>query len=152
MNILSFLNYSVPQFPTLYRIMRVSMVFQTVKNLYATQKTQVQSLGQEDSKEKGTATHSSIVAWRIPWTEESGGLESMGLQRARHDWETNTTRKKNLCLFPISATFSLFFPISFSFFGYIFVLFNCSFMFHSNLFFLVQFLIQSSLLIWFYIL
>ena len=61
------------------------MVFQTIKNLPATQKTQVQSLGQEDSKEKGTATHSSIVAWRIPWTEATGGLESMGSQRVRHD-------------------------------------------------------------------
>ena len=42
------------------------------------QKTQVQSLGQEDSLEKGMATHSSILAWRIPWTEELGGLQSMG--------------------------------------------------------------------------
>ena len=57
---------------------------QTVKNLPAIQKTQVQSLGQEDALEKGMATHSSILAWRIPWTEEPGGLQSMGWQRVRH--------------------------------------------------------------------
>ena len=49
------------------------------------QETQVLSLGQEDPLEKGMATHSSIFAWRIPWTEEPGGLQSMGLQRIRHD-------------------------------------------------------------------
>ena len=47
--------------------------------------TQVQSLGEEDPLEKGMATHSSILAWRIPWAEEPGGLQSMGLQRIRHD-------------------------------------------------------------------
>ena len=52
-----------------------------VKNLPAVQETWVRSLGQEDPLEKGIATHSSICAWRIPWTEESGRLESMGLQR-----------------------------------------------------------------------
>ena len=51
---------------------------------------QVQSLSHEDSPEKGMATHSNILAWRIPWTEESG--ESMGLQRIRHDWVTNTSQ------------------------------------------------------------
>ena len=51
-----------------------------VKNLPAVQETQVQSLGQEDPLEKGMATHSSILAWRIPWTEEPGGLQSMGSQ------------------------------------------------------------------------
>ena len=51
---------------------------QMVKNLPAMQETQVRSLGQEDSLEKGMATHSSILAWRIPWTEEPGGLQSMG--------------------------------------------------------------------------
>ena len=54
------------------------------------QETQVQSLSLEDSLEVGMATHSSILAWRIPWTEEPGGLQSMGLQRVGHDWETNT--------------------------------------------------------------
>ena len=50
------------------------------------QETRVRFLGGEDPLEKVMATHSSIAAWRIPWTEEPGGLESMGLQRVRHDW------------------------------------------------------------------
>ena len=54
-----------------------------VKNLLAVQENRVQSLGQEDSLEKGMATHSCILAWRIPWTGEPG--RSMGLQRVRHD-------------------------------------------------------------------
>ena len=61
-----------------------------VKNLPAMQESWVQSLGQEDPLEMGMATHSSILAWRIPWTEEPGGLQSMGSQRVRHDWVTNT--------------------------------------------------------------
>ena len=61
-----------------------SLVAQSVKNLPAMQDTWVQSLGQEDPLEKETATHSSILAWRIPWTEKPGGLESMGLQRVGH--------------------------------------------------------------------
>ena len=58
---------------------------QTVKNLPAIQKTRVQSLGGEDPLEKGMATHSSILGWRIPWTEEPGELQSMGSQRVRRD-------------------------------------------------------------------
>ena len=58
---------------------------QTAKNLPAMQETQVQSLGQEDTLEKGMAAASKILAWRIPWTEEPGGLQSMGLQGVRHD-------------------------------------------------------------------
>ena len=61
-----------------------------VKNPPAMQETQVWSLGQEDSLEKGMATQSSILAWRIPWTEEPGRLQSMGLQTVGHDWVTNT--------------------------------------------------------------
>ena len=60
-----------------------------VKNLPTVpkmQETQVQSLSWEDPLEEGMATHSSILAWRIPWTEEPGGLQSMGSQRVRHDW------------------------------------------------------------------
>ena len=53
-----------------------------VKNPPAMQQTQVQSLGQEDALEKEMATHSSILTWEIPWTEESGGLQSMGLQKS----------------------------------------------------------------------
>ena len=56
-----------------------------VKNLPAVQKTQVQSLGWEDPLEKGMATHSSILAWKIPWTEDPYRLQSMGSQRVRHD-------------------------------------------------------------------
>ena len=53
---------------------------QTVKNLPTKGETQVQSVGQEDPLEKGMATHSSVLAWRIPWTEKPGGLQSMGSQ------------------------------------------------------------------------
>ena len=56
-----------------------------VKNLPAVQETRVQSLGQEDPLEKGMATQSSILAWRIPWTEEPSGLQSMGSQRVGHN-------------------------------------------------------------------
>ena len=60
-------------------------VAQMVKNLPAMGETWVRSLGQEDALEKGMATHSSILAWRIPWTEEPGGLQTMGSQRVGHD-------------------------------------------------------------------
>ena len=56
-----------------------------VKNLPVTQEMGVQSLGQEEPLEKGMATHSNVLAWRIPWTEEPGGLQSMGSQRVRHE-------------------------------------------------------------------
>ena len=56
-----------------------------VKNQPAIQETQVRSLGQEDPLEKEMATHSSILAWKIPWVEEPGGLQSMGSQRVEHD-------------------------------------------------------------------
>ena len=58
---------------------------QMVKNLPAVQDTRVQSLGLEDSLEKVMATHSSLLAWRIPWTEQPGGLVSMESKRVRHD-------------------------------------------------------------------
>ena len=58
---------------------------QTVKRLPTMQETQVQSLGREDPLEKEMATHSSILVWKIPWREEPGGLQSMGLQKVRHD-------------------------------------------------------------------
>ena len=58
---------------------------QMIKNLPAMQETRIQSLGQEGPLEKGMATHSSILAWRIPWTEEPGDLQPMGSQRIRHD-------------------------------------------------------------------
>ena len=63
---------------------------QMVKNTPAVQETQVQSLGLEDPLKKGMATHSSILAWRVPWTEEPGGLQSSGSQRVRHEGANNT--------------------------------------------------------------
>ena len=62
-----------------------SLLAQTVKTLPAMQETQVQSLGWEDPLEKEMTTHSSILAWKIPWTEEPGRLQSMGSQRVGHD-------------------------------------------------------------------
>ena len=66
------------------------LVSQMVKSLPAMQETWVWSWGQEDPLEKETATHSSILAWEIPWTEEPGGLQSLGSHRVGHDWATNT--------------------------------------------------------------
>ena len=66
------------------------LVAKTIKNLPAMQETWVRSLGQKDPLGKGMATHSSILTWRIPWTEEPGGLHSMGSQSVRHSWATNT--------------------------------------------------------------
>ena len=65
-----------------------SLIAQQAKNLPAVLETQVQSLGPEDPLEKEMDTHSSILAWKILWTGEPGGLQSMGLQRVRHDWVT----------------------------------------------------------------
>ena len=62
-----------------------SLVAQRVKHLPVMRKTQVRSLDQGDPLEKEMATHSSVLAWRIPWTEEPGGLQSMGSQRVGHD-------------------------------------------------------------------
>ena len=64
---------------------QASLVAQGVKDLPAVQETWVRFLGQEDPLEKEMATHSSVLAWRIPWAEESGGLQSMLSQRVRHD-------------------------------------------------------------------
>ena len=61
------------------------LVAQEVKNLPAMHETQVRFLGQEDPLEKGMATHSSILAWKTPWTEKPGGLQSMGSQRVGND-------------------------------------------------------------------
>ena len=73
-----------------------------VKNLPAMQETQVWSLGWEDSLEKGMATQSSILAWRIPWTDEPGRLWSMGLQRVRHNWAINV-HKHTFCWNPFTS-------------------------------------------------
>ena len=69
--------------------MCASLVAQVVKRLPAMQETRVQSLGREDPLEKEMATHSSIHAWKIPWAEEPGGLQSMGSQRVGHDCVTS---------------------------------------------------------------
>ena len=63
---------------------------QAAKNLPAVQETWAPSLGWEDPLEKRMATHSSILAWRFPWTEDPGGPQLMGSQRVRHNWETNS--------------------------------------------------------------
>jgi len=113
--------YSLPILhPHHYRIsvlipnVGATSVAQTVKNLPAvweTQETWARSLGQEDPLEKEVATHSSILAWRIPWTEEPGGLQSMESHRARHDWATHThTHTLSLSLslspsLPVSPSF-----------------------------------------------
>ena len=68
-----------------------------VKNplpMQKTQETQVPSLSQEDPLEEEMATHSSVLDWRIPWTEEPGGLQSTGSQRVGHDWATNTHKEE----------------------------------------------------------
>ena len=74
---------------------QASLVAQVVKNLPAVQETQVQCLGQEDPLEKGRATRSSILVRRLPWTEEPGGLQFIGLQRVRHDLSNQTTIKSS---------------------------------------------------------
>ena len=79
-----------------------SLVAQTVKNLPAIQETQVQSLGWEDPLEKGMATKSTIFAWRIPWTEEPGKLQSMSHR------ESDMTEQLTLC--PINLAFGLLIP------------------------------------------
>ena len=66
-------------------VLKASLIAQLVKNLSAVQETLVQSLGQEDPLEGEMATHSNILAWRIPRTEEPDGLQSMGSQRVRHN-------------------------------------------------------------------
>ena len=67
-----------------YNVVWASLVAQTVENLSAVPETWIQSLGWKDALEKGMAAHSSILAWRIPWTEEPGGLQSLGSQRVGH--------------------------------------------------------------------
>ena len=71
--------------PPSYCNMWTSLVAQMVKHLPTMWETRVQSLGQEDPLEKEMATHSSTLVWKIPWTEEPGRLQSMGLQRVGHD-------------------------------------------------------------------
>ena len=79
-----------------------SLVAQTVKRLSTMWETWVRSLGPEDPLEKEMAIHSSTIAWKIPWTEEPGRLQSKGLQRVRHDWATSLSlaiKKKEILPF-----------------------------------------------------
>ena len=75
--------------------MPYSLVAKMVKNLPAMQDTWVRSLGQEDPLQKGMATLSSILAWEIPWTEEPGGLQSMGSKKTGHDLVINNNNNKS---------------------------------------------------------
>ena len=75
---------------------RASLVAHLVKNLPTMQETQVWSLGGEDSLEKEMATHSTVLPWKIPWTEEAGRLLSMGLQRVRQDLATKQQQVEDL--------------------------------------------------------
>ena len=91
----------LPTFTFQSPMMRSSLVAQRLKHLPAMRKTWVQSRGQADILEKDMAIHSSILAWRIPWRDEPGGLQSTGSQRVGHDWENNTftfkgTEKRDL--------------------------------------------------------
>ena len=79
-----------------------SLVAQRLKHLPAMWETQVRSLGQEDPLEKEIATHSSILAWRITWTEEADGLQSMGSQRVRHDWVTSLSLSVSASFLPMN--------------------------------------------------
>ena len=72
-----------------HTLLLASLVAQPVKNLPVVQETRVQSLGWEDPMEKEMAIHSSTIAWKIPWTEELGRLQSMGPQRVGHNWATS---------------------------------------------------------------
>ena len=87
--LLCVLNVSFETIKAILGSLRASLVAQRLKPLPAMRETRVWSLGWEDPLEKGMATHSSILAWRIPWTEEPGGLQSTGSQRVGHDWATS---------------------------------------------------------------
>ena len=97
------LSFIVPIYQRSLHVMQgrtgASLTAQTVKNLPAMRETWVPALGWEDPWEEGVATHSSPLAWRIPWTEEPVGLESMGLQRVRHDWVSKHTQGCIVCNF-----------------------------------------------------
>ena len=71
----------------------------SVMNPPAMQEMWIGSLGQEDPLDREMATYSSILAWEIPWTEEHGGLQSMGLQRVRHNWATKQQQQQVLIIF-----------------------------------------------------
>ena len=82
---------------------RTSLVAETVKRLSTMWETRVQALGWEDPLEKEMAIHSNTIAWKIPWTEETGRLHSMGSQRVRHNWATSLTHSCHFLGFPGSS-------------------------------------------------
>ena len=85
------LSYSIDKnIDTYFNKLAASLMAQMIRNLPVMQETCVWSLGGEEPLEKEMETHSSFLAWRILWIEKPGGLKSMGLQRAGHDWVTNT--------------------------------------------------------------
>ena len=90
--------------------MKASLVAQRLKRLPPMRETQVRSLSREDPLEKEMATDSSILAWRIPWTEELGRLQSTGSQKVRHDWVTSLfTAHFHWCCNPHVLVFFVFF-------------------------------------------
>ena len=92
-----------------YFVSCISLVSQRVKNLPEMWKAWVSSLAWEDPLEQAMVTHSSILAWRIPWTEEPGGLQSMGSQKVGHDWVTFTFKIFNLG--PWATAYKWFSPV-----------------------------------------
>ena len=88
----------------LYSVVYASLVAQVVKNLPAMLETRVLTLGQEVPLDRGMATQSCILAWKIPWAEEPGGLQSKELQKVGHDWATNTHM-----LFIVHCPYHIFF-------------------------------------------
>ena len=91
LNLFSMWNKSLRKFYILVFVNKRYLVAERLKRLPPMQETQVRSLGREDPLEKEMVTHSSILAWRIPWTEKPGKLQSTGLQRIRQDWATSLT-------------------------------------------------------------
>ena len=95
------------------------LVAQTIKRLSAVQETRVWSLGWEDPLEKEMATHCSTLAWKIPWMEEPGRLQSVGSQRVEHSWAASVSvsvcgrRPSTIALFPLAPSFSKFLPFFF---------------------------------------
>ena len=83
------INFLSKSFYSNFYVSVTSLVAQTVKHLPTMRETWIRSLGQEDSLEKGKAPHSSTLAWKIPWMEEPGRLQSVGSQRVGHDWATS---------------------------------------------------------------
>ena len=109
-NLLSFLDILITFLPNF----GTSLVAQMIKSLPAMWETQVQSLGLEDLLEKEMATHSSILAWKIPWMKEPGGLQSMESQRVRHNWATHTHQILEIFRYCFLKYFFLNHSLSFS--------------------------------------